>query len=83
MKSAPHGGLPARVRESRALELQKRHEARMSRRVGPISPSVPMQVAIPDVIAPPLLGLEAKARCGVAMSVRLAVAPPDGGVWLS
>jgi hypothetical protein len=42
-----------------------------------------MQVAIPDVIAPPLLGLEAKARCGVAMSVRLAVAPPDGGVWLS
>jgi carbon monoxide dehydrogenase subunit G len=70
--------------EAREVEPQKRYEARMSQRVGPISLSVPMQVTIADVVPPSSLALEAKGRDGslgasVAMSVRLAVAPRDGG----
>lgn len=70
--------------EVREVEPQKRYEARMSQRVGPISLSVPMQVTIGDVVPPRALALEAKGRDGslgasVAMSVRLAVAPRDGG----
>jgi uncharacterized protein len=70
--------------EAREVEPQKRCEAHMSQRVGPISISVPMEVSIADVVPPLSLALEAKGRDGslgasVAMSVRLAVAPRDGG----
>jgi carbon monoxide dehydrogenase subunit G len=70
--------------EAREVEPQKRYEACMSQRVGPISLSVPMQVTIGEVVPPRSLALEAKGRDGslgasVAMSVRLAVAPRDGG----
>ena len=70
--------------EAREVEPQKRYEAHMSQRVGPISLSVPMQVTIGDVVPHRSLALEAKGRDGslgasVAMSVRLAVAPRDGG----
>jgi len=70
--------------EAREVESQKRYEAHMSQRVGPISLSVPMQVTIVDVVPPGSLSLEAKGRDGslgasVAMSVRLVVAPRDGG----
>jgi carbon monoxide dehydrogenase subunit G len=65
--------------EAREVEPQKRYEAHMSQRVGPISLSVPMQVTIVDVVPPGSLALEAKGRDGslgasVAMSVRLVVA---------
>ena len=70
--------------EAREVEPQKRYEAHMSQRVGPISLSVPMQVTIVDVVPPGSLALEAKGRDGslgasVAMSVRLVVAPRGGG----
>jgi uncharacterized protein len=70
--------------EAREVEPQKRYEARMSQRVGPISLSVPMQVTIAEVVPSRSLALEAKGRDGslgasVAVSVRLDVAPRDGG----
>src|SRR4029450_12622961 len=70
--------------EAREVEPQKRYEAHMSQRVGPISLSVPMQVTIVDVVPPGSLALEAKGRDGslgasVAMSVRLGVGPRGGG----
>ena len=73
--------------EAREVEPQKRYEARMSQRVGPISLSVPMQVTIAEAVPPSSLALEARGRVGglgasVAMSVRLAVAPRDGGSQL-
>jgi carbon monoxide dehydrogenase subunit G len=70
--------------EAREVEPHRRYEARMSQRVGPISLSVPMEVTVSDVVAPTSLVLEAKGRDGalgasVAMSVRLGVAPREGG----
>ncbi|HEY7518998.1 MAG TPA: SRPBCC domain-containing protein [Methylomirabilota bacterium] len=70
--------------EAREVEPQRRYEARMSQRIGPISLSVPMQVTIADVVPRSSFALEAKGRDGsvgasVAMSVRLSVAPCDGG----
>jgi carbon monoxide dehydrogenase subunit G len=38
--------------EAREVEPQKRYEARMSQRVGPISLSVPMQVTIAEAVPP-------------------------------
>jgi len=73
--------------EAREVEPQKRYAARMSQRVGPISLSVPMEVTIAEVVPRRSLALDAKGRDGslgasVAMSVRLAVAPHDGGCRL-
>lgn len=70
--------------EAREVEPNRRYEARLTQRVGPITLSVPLEVTVSKVDAPSGLTLEAKGRdrllgADVSLSVTLGVAPSDTG----
>jgi uncharacterized protein len=69
--------------EAREVEPQRRYQARMSQRVGPIALSVPLDIRVTED-GPGRLAIEARGRDGllaaeVQMSVRLGVEAAGAG----
>lgn len=73
--------------EASEAEPHRRYRARMTQKVGPVSLSVPLEVAIVAAEPEQRLALDARGRdpvmgAEVAMRVTLEIGARDGGSWL-